>query len=384
MRHLGIAYLSSQFRNNACISFSIVEYQFQFPNHLTRYLVQYSTFIEINFSSDKLNPKMPDIFSYFSPKKLLPSPPLMVLTREVLIDTPEPPEEYKSLQEEEEIQKSEQRQNISEDEGDVAGILNENYEEDYCSTVENLSVALFKLETEKVSLDTEIRNKYNKMSLGEMEEIVEKIVSASGVDFNGDQEECEEVSEIFELLQSTAKFAKKRLRKIEEAFEKKQMEEFSYLKSNGEQVCVTDFDRNSLEEEVEIETVDNVIEFLTKSMSPDSLSKSLQRSGSCDDSIKDQEEQGDEYIARGDLFTEEFDFPDVGENENPVKPEVSDPELETRSRTESCASDDLAHGDNPKSPRSVKSRFGQVKNRLSLRRVFKKKSTSDNVKEDNH
>ena len=35
---------------------------------------------------------------------------------------------------------------------------------------------------------------------GEMEEIVEKIVSASGVDFNGDQEECEEVSEIFESI----------------------------------------------------------------------------------------------------------------------------------------------------------------------------------------
>jgi len=325
---------------------------------------------------------MPDIFSYFSPKKLLPSPPRMVLTREVFIDTPEPPEEYKTFQEEEEIQKSEQRQNISEDEGDVAGILNENYEEDYCSTVENLSVALLKLESEKVSLDAEIRNKYNKLSIGEMEEVVEKIVSASGVDFSGDQEEGEEISEIFELLQSTAKFAKKRLRKIQETSEKKKMEDLDFLERDGEQVCVTDFDGISLDEEVEIETVDNVIEFLTKSMSPDSLSKSLQRVGSRDDSIEDQEEQGGVYTVRSS--TEEIDFPDVGENDNLVRREVSDPELETRSRTESCTSDELAHSDNPKSPRSVKSRFGQVKNRLSLRRVFKKKSTSDSVQEDNH
>ena len=313
---------------------------------------------------------MPDIFSYFSPKKLLPSPPRMVLTKEVLIDTPEPSEEFRSFEDEEEIQQKEQsqRQNISEDEGDVAGILNENYEDgDCCSSVENLSVALLKLESEKVSLDAEIRNKYNKINLGEMEEVVEKIVSASGVDFTGDQEESEEVREIFELLKATAKFTKKRLRKIQENSEKKKMRDFDFLDKNREQqVCRTDFDENSLEEEVEIGTVDNVIEFLTKSLSPESLSKSLHK-----------EEQTVECNVR--LSPEETDFPDVGEDGNLERPELLDPELETRTRNESTTS---SSSDNPKSPRSVKSRFGQVKNRLSLRRVFKKKSTTDSVSED--
>ena len=314
---------------------------------------------------------MPDIFSYFSPKKLLPSPPRMVLTKEVFIDTPEPPEEFQRLEDEEEIQKSEHshRQNISEDEGDVAGILNENYEDDCCiSSVENLSVALFKLESEKVTLDAEIRNKYNKMSLVDMEEVVEKIVSASGVDFIGDQEDVEEVSEIFELLKASAKFTKKRLRKLQENSEKKKLRDFDFLNKNREQVCVADFDEHSLEEEVE--TVDNVIEFLTKSLSPESLSKSLQK-----------EEQAAECNIR--LSTEEMDFPDVGEEGNLDTPEGSEPELDTRTRNESATSDDLANSDNPKSPRSVKSRFGQVKNRLSLRRVFKKKSTTDSVQDDN-
>ena len=316
---------------------------------------------------------MPDIFSYFSPKKLLPSPPRMVLTKEVFIDTAEPPEEFQRLEDEEEIQKSEQsqRQNISEDEGDVAGILNENYEEDCCSSsVENLSVALFKLESEKVTLDAEIRNKYNKISLGDMEELVEKIVSASGVDFIGDQEEIEEVSEIFELLKASAKFTKKRLRKLQENSEKKKLRDFDFLDTNRERVCVTDLDENSLEEEVE--TVDNVIEFLTKSLSPESLSKTLQK-----------EEQTAECNIR--LSTEEIDFPDFGEEDNLDRPEISEPELDTRTRNESATSDDLANSDNPKSPKSVKSRFGQVKNRLSLRRVFKKKSTTDSasVHEDN-
>ena len=316
---------------------------------------------------------MPDIFSYFSPKKLLPSPPRMVLTKEVFIDTPEPPEEFQRLEDEDEIQRSEhsQRQNISEDEGDVAGILNENYEDDCCiSSVENLSVALFKLESEKVTLDAEIRNKYNKMSLVDMEEVVEKIVSASGVDFIGDQEDVEEVSEIFELLKASAKFTKKRLRKLQENSEKKKLRDFDFLDKNREQVCTTHFDddENSLEEEVE--TVDNVVEFLTKSLSPESLSKSLQK-----------EEQAAECNIR--LSTEEMDFPDVGEDGNLDGQEISEPELDTRTRNESATSDYLANSDNPKSPRSVKSRFGQVKNRLSLRRVFKKKSTTDSVHEDN-
>ena len=312
---------------------------------------------------------MPDIFSYFSPKKLLPSPPRMVLTKEVLIDTPEPSEEFRSFEDEEETQQKEQsqRQNISEDEGDVAGILNENYEDECCSSsVENLSVALLKLESEKVSLDAEIRNKYNKISLGDMEEMVEKIVSASGVDFLGDQEESEEVREIFEMLKATAKFTKKRLRKIQENSEKKKLKDFDFLDKNREQVCVTDFDENSLEEEVEIGTVDNVIEFLTKSLSPESLSKSLNK-----------EEQTLECNVR--LSPEETDFPDVGEDGDQEIPQVLDPELETRTRNESTTS---SSSDNPKSPRSVKSRFGQVKNRLSLRRVFKKKSTTDSVSED--
>ena len=299
----------------------------------------------------------------------------MVLTKEVFIDTAEPPEEFQRLEDEEEIQKSEQsqRQNISEDEGDVAGILNENYEDDCCSSsVENLSVALFKLESEKVTLDAEIRNKYNKISLGDMEELVEKIVSASGVDFVGDQEEIEEVSEIFELLKASAKFTKKRLRKLQENSEKKKLRDFDFLDTNREQVCETDFEENSLKEEVE--TVDNVIEFLTKSLSPESISKSLQK-----------EEQTAECNIR--LSTEEIDSPDVGEEDNLDldRPEISEPELDTRTRNESATSDDLANSDNPKSPKSVKSRFGQVKNRLSLRRVFKKKSTTDSasVHEDN-
>ena len=327
---------------------------------------------------------MPDIFSYFSPKKLLPSPPRMVLTKEVLIDSPEPPEECNIFEDVEDNQKTEKRQNISEDEGDVAGILNENYEQDCCSSSdENLSVALLKLESEKVSLDAEIRNKYNKISLEDLEEVVEKIVSASGVDFIGDQRDVVEVSEIYELLKSTATFAKKRLRKIQENSEKKQLRDFDFLERNAgqQQVCVTDFGGNSLEEEVEIEAVDNVIEFLTKSMSPESLSKSLQGSGSGErNSMENQEEQT--AVCNTRFNTDAVDFPDVGEDENAVITDILDPELVTRTRNMSSTSEELVNSENPKSPRGVKSRFGQVKNRLSLRRVFKKKSSSDDVHEE--
>ena len=383
---------------------------------------------------------MPDIFSYFSPKKLqlVSSPPRMVMTNEVPVDTQES-DEFRSFEEENDAAEEIQKRNISEDEVDVAGILDEdfddeedvvgilnenyeNYDHDYCSqsvepsSVESLSIALLKLESEKASLDSEISNKYNTMTFAELEEMMERLISVSWVAFSGDSEEVEELTEIFDLMKSTAKFAKKRLRKIQENGEKKKLREF-LLAREREQRCVSDSveglcgDPAATEEHIDIE----MVEFMKK--------KSMLESEASDNDPNTDEEgettgETMECNAKlsNDIDDEDIEFHDFGEDENQdcenqdtdnkrtkdyrfyldsirygefALPydggDTAGAPLEAENNGGSSIfsiSDDIANSENAKSQKSVKSRFGQVKNRLSLRRVFKKKlttSTSEDV-----
>ena len=94
---------------------------------------------------------MPDIFSYFSPRKLLSplpmSPPGVSPGKRDALDTAAD-------------DRDDDHQDKVVDEADVAGILNENYADNCCghaidlSSVESLSVALLKLESEKVSYNS--------------------------------------------------------------------------------------------------------------------------------------------------------------------------------------------------------------------------------------
>ena len=95
---------------------------------------------------------MPDIFSYFSPRKLLSplpmSPPGVSPGKRDALDTAADDD------------RDDDHQDKVVDEADVAGILNENYADNCCghaidlSSVESLSVALLKLESEKVSYNS--------------------------------------------------------------------------------------------------------------------------------------------------------------------------------------------------------------------------------------
>ena len=101
------------------------------------------------------------------------------------------------------------------EEAEIAGnsIMNENFDNGYAmdvSSVESLSVALLKLESEKQSLESEISAQYDTISFSELEKIVTRLITVSQIDTVGDETEDEEINENFELLKSTALFVEKR------------------------------------------------------------------------------------------------------------------------------------------------------------------------------
>ena len=147
---------------------------------------------------------MPDFFSYFTPKKLASS-----------VEDSAGPDD---LLEQDVVTKPD----LIIDEGDVDGILNEDF--NHCcdldhaidlSSVESLSTALLKLESEKESLESEIQQQYDKMKMTELGDILTRIRSVNHIDTDiEDEESREEIEEMMELLKSTASFVERRLRKI--------------------------------------------------------------------------------------------------------------------------------------------------------------------------
>ena len=157
---------------------------------------------------------MPDILSYFSPRKLLSTP-----EREELVDVVDGVKsellENKSKREDEADEALDHKQDNVIEEAEIAGncIMNENFDNGYAmdvSSVESLSVALLKLESEKQSLESEISAQYDTISFSELEKIVTRLITVSKIDTVGDETEDEEINENFELLKSTALFVEKR------------------------------------------------------------------------------------------------------------------------------------------------------------------------------
>ena len=150
---------------------------------------------------------MPDFFSYFSPKKLETSSG-DVKNGEI-------------FEEEDNANVTPPKPNLILDEGDVDGILNANYS-NCCghgvdlSSVESLSMALLKLESEKESLESEIHDHYDRMNVTQLREVVTRIISVTQIENEetADEENSEEINELFELLKSTASFVDRRLKKL--------------------------------------------------------------------------------------------------------------------------------------------------------------------------
>ena len=331
------------------------------------------------------NIKMPDIFSYFSPRKLLSplpmSPPGVSPGKRDALNTAAD-------------DRDDDHQDKVVDEADVAGILNENYADNCCghaidlSSVESLSVALLKLESEKVSynsyvcvlfqivvyfimisslqvtLETEISHTYDRITLADLENIVNRIISVSKVEFaGGESSDEEEVGETFDLLKSTALFVEKRLRRVREKSQRKAFERKIELLADSD---VQEHDTAS----VEIETVDNVLEFLTESLANQDLN--TPNVEKCDSASLKEEARNYNNVR---LCPDDVDFPDVGDQiDNDDKTNIAeggDEETDSLEEKISVNSDELANSDDKGSP---KRRFGHEKNRWSIRRVFKKKS----------
>ena len=150
---------------------------------------------------------MPDFFSYFTPKKLESSNSVEDSTRKNDVCD----------------QAFVAKPALIIDEGDVDGILNENFNQ-CCdighaidlSSVESLSTALLKLESEKESLENEMKQQqYHKMNVAELSDIVTRIISVTQIETDiEDRESQQEIEEMMELLKSTASFVERRLRKI--------------------------------------------------------------------------------------------------------------------------------------------------------------------------
>ena len=218
----------------------------------------------------------------------------------------------------------------------------------------------------QVTLETEISHTYDRITLADLENIVNRIISVSKVEFaGGESSDEEEVGETFDLLKSTALFVEKRLRRVREKSQRKAFERKIELLADSD---VQEHDTAS----VEIETVDNVLEFLTESLANQDLN--TPNVEKCDfDSLKEEAKKYNNVR----LCPDDVDFPDVGgQIDNDDKTNIAeggDEELETDSIEEkiSVNSDDIASSDDKESP---KRRFGHEKNRWSIRRVFKKKS----------
>ena len=215
----------------------------------------------------------------------------------------------------------------------------------------------------QVTLETEISHTYDRITLADLENIVNRIISVSKVEFaGGESSDEEEVGETFDLLKSTALFVEKRLRRVREKSQRKAFERKIELLADSD---VQEHDTAS----VEIETVDNVLEFLTESLANQDLNTpSVEK---CDsDSLKEEARNYNNVR----LCPDDVDFPDVGDqidNDDKNIAEGGDEETDSLEEKISVNSDELASSDDKGSP---KRRFGHEKNRWSIRRVFKKKS----------
>ena len=262
---------------------------------------------------------MPDFFSYFSPKKIESSQAtnVEILEDDVASETFAKP-------------------NLIIDEGDVDGILNENF--DNCcgravdlSSVESLSLALLKLESEKECLESEIQEQYDKISVEQFSNLVNRILTVTQVET---QEDTEEINDMFDLLKSTASFVERRLRKLKvrevpsEGSSAEISQDTETLGSSEEhQVCVT----YSEEEQA---LADSTVE---QSCAPESVQ--------IDDGLDDNEGHSNSVVNSNESSEV------VNESNN-----VSD--VEDDSKQENI--------------QDIKARFGSNRTRWSIRKVFKK------------
>ena len=297
---------------------------------------------------------MPDILSYFSPRKLISTP-----EKEELVDVVDGVKsellEDKSKREDEADEAIDHKQDDIIEEAEIAGncIMNENFDNGYAidvSSVESLSVALLKLESEKQSLESEISAQYDTISFSELEKIVTRLITVSKIDTVGDETDDEEINENFELLKSTTLFVEKRLRKVREKMQKKKLNENAnqnFLCEANKNLSTTYKDKEednvSINEDVEIETFENVAELITDSLSHDSVENSS---------------------AKTNLSAKILDE---------AKDTCEDIESSTESEKMSSNGDgdDLSNGNNDNRSKQT---FGNQKHRWSIRKVFKKKS----------
>merc|ERR1712029_1129191 len=227
--------------------------------------------------------------------------------------------------------------------------MNENFDNGYAmdvSSVESLSVALLKLESEKQSLESEISAQYDTISFGELEKIVTRLITVSKIDIVGDEIEDEEINENFELLKSTALFVEKRLRKVREKMQKKKLNENAnqnFLCEANKNLSTTYKDKEednvSINEDVEIETFENVTELITDSLSHDSVENSSTKTTLSDKTLDE------------------------------AKDTCEDIESSTESEKMSSNGDgdDLFNGNNDNRSKQT---FGNQKHRWSIRKVF--------------
>ena len=328
---------------------------------------------------------MPDLLSYFSPRKLLSMSPTRCSQ----------PQVDEAMKEENEFSSDnivietgleetaeDSPRDVTADEGDVAGILNENFE-NCCghaidlSSVESLSVALFKLESEKETLENEISDQYDTISFGDLETIVNKLITVSRVETESSMDQ-EEVNENFELLKSTALFVEKRLRKMRENKKRMIFEEKVNMMTRETaevpQQCVTSNDgseNQDISEDVEIETVTNVDFATWSTWSNKSLDKAVILKEDSESATADHQEES--YQVSDDVSEEVTD-----KNEDDPEQEIVDRDNELFQKLSVKEEDDIedtgSTGSNSESFKSNKNRFGLPKTRMSLKRVFKKKS----------
>ena len=282
---------------------------------------------------------MPDFFSYFTPKKLASLGSVEYSARENVVENT-----------------GITRPDLIIDEGDVDGILNDNFN-DCCdlghaidlSSVESLSTALLKLESEKECLENEIMQQYHRINMTELSDIVTRVISVTQIetDFE-DKESQEEVEEMLGLLKSTASFVERRLRKIRmkmSSLQSEKLQDTLPLSSSEEHnICVAGSQDDEAELEVEGE---NDEDFISNSNEGNQLEIA--------ETEVDQEHDDD------NTETDKQPNEIIDDDEGSEAGNDCDRNLDV----ESIPNDD----DNLQ---DLKSKFGSKRTRWSIRKVFKK------------
>ena len=279
---------------------------------------------------------MPDFFSYFTPKKLA-SPRCVedsagenyLLEQDVGDNT--------------EVTKPD----LIIDEGDVDGILNENF--NHCcdlghaidlSSVESLSTALLKLESEKESLENEIMQQYHRMNMTELSDILSRITSVTQIETDIEEKESqEEIEEMMELLKSTAAFVESRLRKIQiktSSLQSENLQDTLPLSSSEEHnVCVAVSEDGEAGLRMEAESDNDFISNSNEGNQPEIVETEV-----------DQEQEQDE-----------------DDTDKPRNEIIDDDEGSEAGNDCESSTNDL---------QDLKSKFGSKRTRWSIRKVFKK------------